>query len=744
MYKFWLVVSISCLAVLPVKSQFVLNGQATDLGQGCYQLTYLTTFALGTAWSPNLVDLSEPFDLRFEIFLGCSDGNGADGMVFGLQALSSNAGSAGAGIGFGGIAPSIGIEFDTHTNYNFNDPSFDHTALIINGDVDHTNTNNTLVAPIQLDPNNNDVEDCEYHDVRIIWDPTNFNLKMYFDCNLRIDHNFTTNPITGIFNNDPMVYWGFTSATGGFTNEHRFCLNNNPFTGSSRDTAICKGDSVQLYFSGGVNYSWNTSVGLDDNTSSSPVFYPQTSTQYVVEITDACGDIWYDTANITVENPHVFDLGADTAICDGETVTLDAVNAAGVSYEWSTSATTAQINVGTANIYSVTATKGACITTDNIQVDILDLPSIDFGSETVVCPNQPLILNATAPNGNIVWSNGSSGNSIVVDQPGSYWVTASNPCASISDSISVTAETLPTVELGPLVEICEGELATFDGTVSNAASYSWSNGATSPIQTFDTTGTWTLTVSNVCGSVTDEAEVLFWPSPQIGLPADTVLCLGKSYDLKPRLQFVDSFAWDNGSTDSIYYITESITVSLTAQNLCDTVTKTTNIQEVETVPLYIGADDSICPIERLLIEPELEGFETFLWSNGDESPFTRLPIGKHVLTAVDTNACVASDTIELINYCPEELFAPNAFTPNGDGTNDVFRIVGVNIFQPTLRIFNRWGEEIHTSTSLEQGWDGTKNGTTVQEGIYLWRLDYLRGNRTNQTEMGKVLLFRRR
>jgi len=76
----------------------------------------------------------------------------------------------------------------------------------------------------------------------------------------------------------------------------------------------------------------------------------------------------------------------------------------------------------------------------------------------------------------------------------------------------------------------------------------------------------------------------------------------------------------------------------------------------------------------------------------------------------------------MIRINPETLiFVPNAFTPDGDGTNEVFKptVVGVKSFE--LRIFNRWGEEIFFTDDPDTGWDGTyANGTPADIGTYSW------------------------
>lgn len=78
------------------------------------------------------------------------------------------------------------------------------------------------------------------------------------------------------------------------------------------------------------------------------------------------------------------------------------------------------------------------------------------------------------------------------------------------------------------------------------------------------------------------------------------------------------------------------------------------------------------------------------------------------------------------------LYIPNAFTPNGDGTNDRFQPVARGVESLRLEIFNRWGEKIHESNGKDADWDGTYQGEKVQNGVYVYKL-------RAQTESGEYI-----
>jgi gliding motility-associated-like protein len=88
---------------------------------------------------------------------------------------------------------------------------------------------------------------------------------------------------------------------------------------------------------------------------------------------------------------------------------------------------------------------------------------------------------------------------------------------------------------------------------------------------------------------------------------------------------------------------------------------------------------------------------------------------------------------------------PNAFTPNGDGLNDEFRIFGTpieNITKYNFQIFNRWGQKIFETTNIEDAWDGKLNGQYCPAGVYVWEIFYEDNKKTKVTNRGTVMLIR--
>lgn len=104
---------------------------------------------------------------------------------------------------------------------------------------------------------------------------------------------------------------------------------------------------------------------------------------------------------------------------------------------------------------------------------------------------------------------------------------------------------------------------------------------------------------------------------------------------------------------------------------------------------------------------------------------TLLQAGWLALQVSDSNSCLAADSIYIgVRDCAESVFVPNAFTPNSDGNNDVFRIYGNCIQLNSLLVFNRWGEKMWETTDPEQSWNGMYKGTPQPMGVYVYVLNY--------------------
>lgn len=225
------------------QTPYILNGSAVQETCNCYQLTPDVLNMAGSVWNKNLIDLNQSFNYIFNVFLGCKDFEGADGIVFVLQPIGTSIGTVGEGIGFQNVSPSIGIPIDTYQNVNLNDPPYDHIGIYKNGDLLNGSAN-TLAGPVSAIADKDNIEDCQWHTFRIIWNANSKILSAEIDNVPRVQAS--VDMIKDIFNNSPMVYWGFTSATGGKSNVQKVCTSLNPDFSIPAGSNTCAPASVQF------------------------------------------------------------------------------------------------------------------------------------------------------------------------------------------------------------------------------------------------------------------------------------------------------------------------------------------------------------------------------------------------------------------------------------------------------------------------------------------------------------------
>lgn len=193
-------------------ADFELGGNAKVLDEECIRLTPDTPYATGSAWFGQPIDLAHGFEMKVQIVLGRKDAEGADGIVFvfhpGMQT-----GWRGEGMGFAGLYPSLGIEFDTYRNVHLGDPEADHIAVMQHGESFH----GMRLPPIEV----GDLEDGQRHPLRITWDPTG-GLAVWLDGVKRGE--WPPELVVATFGGTPQVHWGMTAGTGRLANAQDVCI----------------------------------------------------------------------------------------------------------------------------------------------------------------------------------------------------------------------------------------------------------------------------------------------------------------------------------------------------------------------------------------------------------------------------------------------------------------------------------------------------------------------------------------
>jgi len=536
---------------------YFLNGDATFLGDDCYRLTQALNYQNGTVWYGEQIDLTQPFDIQFRMNLGSFDGNGADGICFVLQTVGTAAiGETGGGMGYLNFGTSLGVEFDTWQNGDYNDPGFDHIAIHRDGNINHNSPLN-IAGPVQMDPFDQNSEDGEDHVVQINWNPSEQSMQVYFDCNLRLQGSVDL--INSVFSGQSLVYWGFTAATGGASNNQTVCLQEN-ILNVGDEVTICPGASTILSAGSSLDgtYTWSPTDFLSDPASAAPTASPPSTTTYNVTFTDLCGnnvdaDILVNVEELTVNIP-----STATLTCSNPQLSVSASsNFANTSYVWTTldgiiltDPTSNVFGTNEEGTYTLTATAlEICTDTESITVVIDQIaPVPNAGADAVLnCLNPFLILNATAGTADALVQWNTQGTGLIVSgastltptigASGTYTLTVTdsgNGCVG-SDALTITddfAAPQITIALPDSLSCLQSqvELNVIQFEPLPSVTYEWSteagsivNGASTASPTVNAAGVYSVIAtnnSNGCSS-NDSAEVVATDEVNIDLSSLT-------------------------------------------------------------------------------------------------------------------------------------------------------------------------------------------------------------------------------
>jgi gliding motility-associated-like protein len=299
-------------------------------------------------------------------------------------------------------------------------------------------------------------------------------------------------------------------------------------------------------------------------------------------------------------------------------------------------------------------------------------------------------------------------------------------------------------------------------TVTNAISFTW-----------NTPGVYTLTVqersANGClGDLRSGlVHVLAPPVPNAG--PDRTICFGGTAQLGGSGG--TSYSWSpptglsnpnipnpvvNIATPGTY----EYVLTVTNANGCAAVLRdTVKVTILPQLRLFAGNDTLVAlnqPLQLNATDPANSGFVNYLWSppvglnnSGIKNPvalYTSLPGSNgitYTVVGITANGCTASDDINIKVFAQAGVFVPNAFTPNGDGLNDVVRPILVGIRElKYFSVFNRYGEMVYTTSVQGAGWDGTFKGSRQNQGAYVWQLQAVDLTGNVIMRKGSVILIR--
>jgi len=557
--------------------------------------------------------------------------------------------------------------------------------------------------------------------------------------------NSTANSIvwnTGATTNSIQV-----SATGDYwvTGEKQGCIKADtitivakpvPIVNFGADTAICASGTVVLDATyPGATYMWNTGATTSSISVTTAGLYSVTNTLN--------GCTAKDTINVIVSPVPSVNLGVDTAICESANIQLNA-GYAGASHQWNTGVTTSSITVNSAGTYSVINTLNGCIARDTINISVKPLPVVELGADTSICSYNSLQLNATNAGATYVWSTSATTSSITVNATGEYSViTTSNGC-SIRDTIDVTVIPSPVVNLGRDTAICENRTIQLNAAYTGAAQQ-WNTGATTSSILVSTAGTYSV-INTLNGCIArDTINIAVQTAPLINLGPDTSICEYDTFLLSVNYPGA-AYTWSTGATDSSIAVSDSgmytVTALLNGCSASDTIIVGLNI-----MPVANAGNDLLIPTNTTAQLNALlhANNASYLWSPTNYLSNAAIPnpvaspvvATEYTLQVISVDGCMAEDKAWVRISFP--LVIPNAFSPNGDNINDLWRIGNIE-FYPNSKVFvyNRYGQQVFFAEGNGTPWDGKSKNKPVQPSTYYYIIDIGEGRKTT----GWVLLLR--
>jgi gliding motility-associated-like protein len=457
--------------------------------------------------------------------------------------------------------------------------------------------------------------------------------------------------------------------------------------------------SVQANGSGGTpgyHYHWNTNDTI-------PYLQNLFAGNYSVTITDNHGCDTVLSAVINDPSPlQILAVPQPTSCygyCDGSSqVYITTQGVSPYTYLWNTGNVSTQINQLCSGVYSITVTDSDyCVRVQSVVVSQPDTihPSIQipgikcYGDTTFAAITS---VSGGTPTYTYLWNNGETGSSIHNLTEGNYWleVTDAHGCKDTTTIIlkqpdKLLADSLIIQSL--CLASCNGRITVLPVGGTSPYSYQWSNGAHAASAANLCEGNFSVTVTDAHGcSYTNDYSVQQsdYHPPINAIAQPDVIYRGQSSDLYAQSSSNEHFAWSPNTGLTNPYI----------QNPVATPEQTT----------------------------------TYLVQITDA----------YGCTNIDTVVVTVLDVI-----CSEPyIYVPNAFTPNGDGNNDILYVHADMAVELYFAIYDRWGECMFQTTDASKGWDGKYKGKPLDPAVFVYYLKVTCLNRLQFEKKGNITLIR--
>ncbi len=490
-------------------------------------------------------------------------------------------------------------------------------------------------------------------------------------------------------------------------------------------------------------YSWNTV----------PVQTTQTGTglaagTYSVSILDASSCLVTATVTVTSSSGLSGTTSVTASTCGSNNGTATATPTGGTgpyTYSWNTTPIqTTQTATGLgAGTYTVTITDASsCSATATATITSSSSLSGNTSVVGSTCGSANGSATATPTGGTGPYTYSWNTTPVQTTQTatnlaaGTYTVTITDAgsCTTTATATITTTSSLTVTTSGTTI-VCSGGSTTLTANAAGATSYSWS---TTPVQTGatitvspTTSTTYTVVALNGGCTGTSTVTVTVGSAPSTIITGDTTICLGQTTTLTAGAG--GTYLWSPGgqTTQSINVnpTTNNTVYSVTLTNSnpagCNTATASVSVDVGGLSSVNAGANQTINIGQTATLTAT--NASNFTWNTGATSAtinVTPTQTTTYTVTSTDASGCVTSDVVLVtVDIKCGEVFMPTAFSPNGDGNNDVECVYGNCISSVYLAIYDRWGEKVFETEDKTICWDGTYKGKPLNTGVYVYKLE---------------------
>ena len=419
-----------------------------------------------------------------------------------------------------------------------------------------------------------------------------------------------------------------------------------------------------------------------------------------------------------------------------------------------------------------------CVYEAEKRVRIFDYPLITAPLESNICPGdttQVFVGNGFPqypltyewqPDSAIIGSNTVDGPFVNPTESTMFYVTGDNGLGCVFlDSVLVVVPNGASSNLPPIIQ-CDTSGVQIGPQLSDSTLflldtslvYLWQPGEglsdstiPNPIASVSGDALYIMTVGNGRCADTLSQEILF-DANFIFLEAEGPYCLGDTANVSlnfsvpeptytvswsPRPPVIGNPQGANATVRMDDTVTVFATVSLS--NGCDYVSSIfLDLYSLTPVPVIASANpDSVDPGRESQLTANGPGIVSYNWTPEEtiDSPSTQNPIATpreqtiYRVAVVDSNGCEGEDTTIVFvreSVCRDPfVYVPNAFSPNGDGDNDLLFVRGNNLVEMYFVVYDRWGEKVFETRDQSVGWDGTYNGTRLDPAVFAWYMEGL-------------------